>query len=64
MQIYIRTLTGDIALGVRSNDTIKSIKNNNNTIDKNQNLKICINCKFKNDIEAIFCEECGKKILE
>jgi len=60
---------GDIIiLREKSFDTntqsIKSIKNNNNTIDKNQNLKICINCKFKNDIEAIFCEECGKKILE
>src|SRR6478735_5659802 len=59
---------GDIIiLREKSFDTntqsIKSIKNNNNTIDKNQNFKICTNCKFKNDIEAIFCEECGKKIL-
>jgi sporulation protein YlmC with PRC-barrel domain len=42
----------------------KDIKNNNITPDKNQDFKICTNCKYKNDIEAIFCEECGKKILE
>jgi sporulation protein YlmC with PRC-barrel domain len=34
----------------------------NKTIDKNQNSKICINCNYKNDIEAMFCEECGKKL--
>jgi sporulation protein YlmC with PRC-barrel domain len=44
--------------------SVKEIKNNNNIIDKNQNFKICTNCKYKNDIEAIFCEECGKKISE
>ena len=44
--------------------SIKDIKNNNNIIDKNQNFKICTNCKYKNDIEAIFCEECGKRISE
>jgi sporulation protein YlmC with PRC-barrel domain len=60
---------GDIIiLSEKSFDTntqsIKSIKSNNNSIDKNQNFKVCTNCKYKNDIEAIFCEECGKKILE
>jgi sporulation protein YlmC with PRC-barrel domain len=34
----------------------------NKTIDKNQNSKLCINCNYKNDIEAMFCEECGKKL--
>ena len=28
----------------------------------NQNTKICINCNSKNDVEAMFCEECGKKL--
>jgi sporulation protein YlmC with PRC-barrel domain len=57
---------GDIIiLREKSFDTntqsIKDIKNKNNTIDKNQNFKICTNCGYKNDSEAIFCEECGKK---
>jgi sporulation protein YlmC with PRC-barrel domain len=34
----------------------------NKTTDKNQNSKICISCNYKNDIEAMFCEECGKKL--
>lgn len=36
----------------------------NKTIDKNQDSKICINCNYKNDNEAMFCEECGKKLVE
>ncbi|HYP43012.1 MAG TPA: hypothetical protein VEQ18_03230 [Candidatus Nitrosocosmicus sp.] len=28
----------------------------------NQNYKVCKNCNYQNDTEAIFCEECGKKI--
>jgi sporulation protein YlmC with PRC-barrel domain len=57
---------GDIIiLREKSLDTnTQSKKNNNNTIEMNQNFKICTNCKYKNDIEAVFCEECGKKILE
>jgi sporulation protein YlmC with PRC-barrel domain/ribosomal protein L40E len=34
----------------------------NNVIDNNKDSKICKNCNYKNDIEAIFCEECGKKL--
>jgi sporulation protein YlmC with PRC-barrel domain/ribosomal protein L40E len=32
--------------------------------DKNQNSKICTNCNYKNDLDAMFCEECGKKLAE
>jgi sporulation protein YlmC with PRC-barrel domain/ribosomal protein L40E len=32
----------------------------NSTI--NQNYKVCANCNYQNDTEAMFCEECGKKI--
>ncbi|MGN6614290.1 MAG: hypothetical protein ACTHKC_04540 [Candidatus Nitrosocosmicus sp.] len=35
----------------------------NTTIDKNKDQKICVNCNYKNDMEAIFCEECGKKLM-
>jgi sporulation protein YlmC with PRC-barrel domain len=38
----------------------KDKKNTDSTI--HQNYKICINCNYQNDVEAIFCEECGKKI--
>src|SRR5919107_815093 len=27
-----------------------------------QSHKICVHCNHKNDIESLFCEECGKKI--
>lgn len=28
----------------------------------NSEGKICANCDFKNEVESIFCEECGKKL--
>jgi sporulation protein YlmC with PRC-barrel domain len=41
----------------------KLYEDKNNANDRiNQNYKICINCNYQNDSEAIFCEECGKKI--
>lgn len=59
---------GDIIiLHEKSVDTdLQSSKDKNDTnkamIKNNQNSKICINCNSKNDIEAMFCEECGKKL--
>jgi sporulation protein YlmC with PRC-barrel domain len=44
--------------------TSKDKDDTNKTIDKNQNSNVCINCSYKNDLEAIFCEECGKKQIE
>ena len=39
-------------------------KDDNNNDTKNPNPKdICINCSYKNDVDAVFCEECGKKLL-
>lgn len=41
--------------------------NTNSISDSRTNLsksegKICTNCNFKNEVESIFCEECGKKL--
>lgn len=39
---------------------IKEKMDTNKTVD--QDHKICAYCNHKNDIESLFCEECGKKI--
>ncbi len=55
---------GDIVILDKSFDKSPSSnkeKNNANSIT-NQNYKTCANCNYQNDTEALFCEECGKKI--
>jgi sporulation protein YlmC with PRC-barrel domain len=55
---------GDIVILHESFDKgPKSYEDKNNTGNRiNQNYKICMNCNYQNDSEAIFCEECGRKI--
>lgn len=57
---------GDIIIlhsqNIQNNNYICNDKKDNNT--RNQNPSgICINCSYKNDADAVFCEECGKKLM-
>jgi len=59
---------GDIIIlhkKVYDTNNLQSSKDTTSRItDKNQNSKICTNCNYKNDLDAMFCEECGKKLAE
>jgi len=60
---------GDIIIlhseGVQNNNYLgnNKIYNNNNNIPNQNPNGICINCTYKNDVDALFCEECGKKLI-
>ena len=54
--LHEKSVDTDLQSSKDKNDTNKAMNKNN------QNSKICINCNSKNDIEAMFCEECGKKL--
>ncbi len=55
---------GDIVILHGSFDNAPPLYNDKNNANSatNQNYKTCINCNYQNDTEALFCEECGKKI--
>lgn len=46
--------------GFTSSNT-NSVSNGQTDLSKSEG-KICKNCNFKNEVESIFCEECGKKL--
>lgn len=49
---------GDIILVSNDQDKKSRIDSNNN----HEKIKICDSCMFQNTIDAIYCEECGKKL--
>jgi sporulation protein YlmC with PRC-barrel domain len=63
---------GDIIIladkNVSSNEKSDLTSSNTNSISSgqadlsNSEGKICANCNFKNEVESVFCEECGKKL--
>jgi sporulation protein YlmC with PRC-barrel domain len=48
---------GDIVLISREQKTIQP-PSNTSSIDK----KICITCQYSNESDALYCEQCGKKL--
>jgi sporulation protein YlmC with PRC-barrel domain len=56
---------GDIAI-LNEKGIDDDTQSNKEKVDINktpgQDHKICAHCNHKNDIESLFCEECGKKI--
>src|SRR5688572_29855041 len=49
---------GDIVLISREQNKILSSSNTSSPIDK----KICISCQYHNESDALYCEQCGKKL--